>query len=183
MALQNITYSPGEPIQDMYDKINAAIDRINILEPIGSVIPYFGTVSPNPSLVLANGQAISRTTYSEYFSLVGEDYGVGDGSTTFNVPDLKGRFLVGYDPGDSDYDELNSTMIGGAKEVTLTAAQSGLPAHTHTQFGTTGANEGASGGGAANGTSNTGANTAQDASQAHENRPPYMTINYLIRVL
>lgn len=62
--------------------------------PIGASIDFWGTTAPNSSFVLAYGQAISRTTYSALFSLLGTTYGPGDGSTTFNVPDLRGRVVA-----------------------------------------------------------------------------------------
>ena len=47
----------------------------------------------------ANGAAVSRTTYSNLFAAIGTTYGVGDGSTTFNIPDLRGEFIRGWDDG------------------------------------------------------------------------------------
>jgi len=51
--------------------------------------------------LLANGQAVSRTTYAALFALYGTTFGVGDGSTTFNMPNMCGRTLAGYDPGNA----------------------------------------------------------------------------------
>lgn len=65
-------------------------------EAIGKIIMYAGTTAPERTLV-CNGAAISRTTYSELFAAIGTTYGAGDGSTTFNVPDLRGRWIVGAD--------------------------------------------------------------------------------------
>ena len=62
--------------------------------PIGSVMPWTTAVAPTGYL-LCNGDAVSRTTYSDLFNIIQEDYGVGDGSTTFNVPDYRGVFLRG----------------------------------------------------------------------------------------
>jgi microcystin-dependent protein len=47
----------------------------------------------------ANGAAVSRTTYAALFSAIGTTFGVGDGSTTFNLPDLRGEFMRGWDDG------------------------------------------------------------------------------------
>lgn len=69
----------------------------NALCPIGTILSYAGTVAPNSNWQLCHGQAISRTTFSAYFSVVGIAYGGGDGSTTFNVPDTRGLFLRGLD--------------------------------------------------------------------------------------
>ena len=56
--------------------------------PIGTISPFGGSVIPKGYL-LCNGQAVSRTTYAELFAVIGTAYGTGDGSTTFNVPDLR----------------------------------------------------------------------------------------------
>ena len=76
--------------------------------------------------LLANGQAVSRTTYAALFALLGTTFGIGDGSTTFNVPDMRARGLAGYDPG-------NATGL-----LTLSTAQ-GISAAT---IGNTGGEQG-----------------------------------------
>src|SRR5258708_2604472 len=65
--------------------------------PLGGLMPYIGSTAPNTAFVLPFGQAISRTTYATLFSLVSTTFGVGDGSTTFNIPDLRGRVIPGLD--------------------------------------------------------------------------------------
>lgn len=82
--------------------------------PIGACVDYFGSTAPNSSFVLAYGQAISRTTYSTLFSLFSTTYGSGDGSTTFNVPDLRGRVVAGAD------------SMGGVAAGRLTDAVAGI---------------------------------------------------------
>lgn len=157
----------------------------NLLIPLGASVPYFGAVTaPNSSFLLANGQAISRTTYAALFALIGTNYGSGDGSTTFNIPNIKGRTLVGYDPSDSDYNALSSAKIGGESSHSLIASE--MTAHFHTY------NEAYIGGGGWVG-GNSGAGFTYDlrstntgnvgSSAPHENRQPYITTNYIIRVL
>lgn len=81
--------------------------------PLGCMIPYTGTSAPNSAFVFPFGQAISRTTYATYFSLVGTTYGIGNGSTTFNVPDLRGRVVAGKDDmGGSAAGRLNVANFG-----------------------------------------------------------------------
>jgi len=64
--------------------------------PAGAVMPFAGATEP-AGWLLCYGQAVSRTTYSSLFAAVGTLYGVGDGSTTFNLPDLRGRVVAGQD--------------------------------------------------------------------------------------
>ena len=65
-------------------------------EAIGKIFMFAGNTAPEGTLY-CNGAAISRTTYSELFAAIGTTYGAGDGSTTFNLPDLRGRWIVGAD--------------------------------------------------------------------------------------
>jgi microcystin-dependent protein len=102
--------------------------------PIGSCIDFFGATAPNSSFVLAYGQAISRTAYSTVFAIFGTNYGTGDGSTTFNIPDLRGRIVAGKDDmGGSAASRLTSSYFGtsaasvgatgGAESLALSLAQ------------------------------------------------------------
>jgi microcystin-dependent protein len=111
--------------------------------PIGACIDYFGSSSPNSSFVLPYGQAISRTTYSTLFSLFSTTYGAGDGSTTFNVPDIRGRIIAGKDDmGGSAASRLTSSYfgtsaaalgaVGGSQSHTLTASESAVLTYTTT---------------------------------------------------
>jgi microcystin-dependent protein len=103
--------------------------------PIGTVIAYAGSSAPTGWLLCA-GQNVSRTTYADLFTVIGTDYGVGDGSTTFAVPDLRGRVAAGLDNmGGSDAGRLDlANTLGttaGAQTHTLTVTE--MPSHTHTQ--------------------------------------------------
>lgn len=60
-------------------------------------IDFFAASTPPAGWIKANGAAISRTIYGALFNVVGTTYGAGDGSTTFNVPDLRGEFVRGWD--------------------------------------------------------------------------------------
>lgn len=64
--------------------------------PAGTVI-YHAANTPPTDFIKANGAAISRTTYSNLFTAIGTTFGVGNGSSTFNVPDLRGEFMRGWD--------------------------------------------------------------------------------------
>jgi microcystin-dependent protein len=60
----------------------------------GSIVAFAGSVAPSGWLV-CNGSAVSRTTFADLFTTIGTRWGIGDGTTTFNLPDLRGRFLHG----------------------------------------------------------------------------------------
>ena len=134
----------GTPYQVIY--IHASTEFILIGDantynlPIGGVLPYVGLTAPNSNFVLCYGQEISRTTYAALFALTSTTFGVGNGSTTFNVPDLRGRVVAGQDDmGGSSANRLTGLSggvdgdvfgaAGGAETHTLTTAQ--LAAHTH----------------------------------------------------
>jgi microcystin-dependent protein len=65
--------------------------------PVGSGMDYWGTTAPSSVFAFACGQGISRTTYSVLFGLMGTTFGTGDGSTTFNLPDKRGRVTATAD--------------------------------------------------------------------------------------
>lgn len=99
--------------------------------PIGAVVEWYANNIPNNWLV-CNGQAVSRENYSELFGIIGTQYGSGDGSTTFNLPNLKGRVPVGLDPDDTDFNSLGK--IGGQKSEDLRATV-GATYNTTTRIG------------------------------------------------
>lgn len=87
----------------------------------GVTVPYAGSSAPSGWL-LCNGQAVSRTTYAALFAIVATTYGTGDGSTTFNVPDLRGEFVRGLDGGRG----VDTGRVLG------TAQAAAFASHTHT---------------------------------------------------
>lgn len=94
--------------------------------PVGTVSQTARATAPTGYLI-CDGSAVSRTTYSDLFAAIGTAYGVGDNSTTFNIPNLKGKVPVGRDSSQTEFDTLGET--GGAKTHQLTEAE--LPSHTH----------------------------------------------------
>jgi microcystin-dependent protein len=107
--------------------------------PSGSIFPYAGISEPSDYL-FCYGQTINRTTYSDLFTAIGTTYGVGDGSTTFALPDLRGRVVAGQDDmGGSSANRLTGASggvngdvlgaAGGDEGHQLTEAE--LAAHTH----------------------------------------------------
>ena len=95
-------------------------------EPVGSIIAWGGSTANIPSnFRLCDGQALSRTTYSDLFTALGTIHGSGDGSTTFNIPDLRDKFIVGAQGGgDTTYPGLTPGADGGSAYATL-------PSHNH----------------------------------------------------
>jgi microcystin-dependent protein len=169
------------------DKLDSA--AVSVLMPTASLMPYAGSAAPTGYL-LCDGAAISRTTYSSLFGIIGLTYGVGDGSTTFNIPDLRGRVIAGQDDmggtsanrltnqtGGVDGDNLGAT--GGAETHTLSTAE--MPSHNHTYNNSNNPSVQAAGGsGLAGG--NQSANTGDTGGdQAHNNVQPTIILNYIIK--
>ncbi|WP_315831131.1 phage tail protein [Bradyrhizobium prioriisuperbiae] len=125
------TTIPGWVIESMFGQVYSI--------PIGGFLPYLSTTPPNSSFVLPFGQAISRTTYAALFSMIGGTFGAGDGSSTFNIPDLRGRAIFGLDnmggvaanrvTGASGIGGASIGAMGGAETVVLSTAQ--MPPHAH----------------------------------------------------
>lgn len=124
------------------------------INPVGSVISYAGSTAPS-GWQLCFGQAISRTSYPELFQVIGTIYGNGDGSTTFNLPDCRGRAPFGKDnmggtpagrisTGGGTFDGTVLGGNGGSQNSTLTV-QANLPNCTFANSGITVANNGNTG--------------------------------------
>lgn len=173
----------------------------NKLVPTGSVLPFAGTSAPS-GFLLCSGQAVSRTTYAALFDVIGTTYGAGNGTTTFNLPNLQGKFPLGK----SGSYSLAST--GGASTVSLTTGN--LPAHTHGSKSITGqvgqvlvpADTGYTSSALYFETKDNVAYPSSEAGTArrkvikldathehesvgsgtaHNNMPPYITLNYIIK--
>lgn len=159
------------------------------LVPPGVIVPFAGTTNP-PGWLMCDGRAVSRTDDARLFQVVGTTYGEGDSSTTFNLPNLMGRVVVGVDPGDPSFNGRN--IDGGQKSVTLTTAQ--MPAHRHfirpdqLEAGMLGladgeyADSGDSGGFAfVNPFQRIKETQAAGKGESHTNMPPFLTLNYIIK--
>lgn len=126
---------------------DASVQTTAAALPPGVIVPYAAASAPSGWLICA-AQAVSRTTYSALFAVIGTTYGVGDGSTTFNLPDLRGRVIAGVDNqgGYGAAGRLTGTTMspngntigagGGAQTVTLTAAEQASMPVTGTFAGT-----------------------------------------------
>lgn len=109
--------------------INAQVSGDTL--PVGCIVPFTSDVVPE-NWLLCNGQAVSRTDYDLLFSIIGTTYGVGDGSTTFNLPDLRGRVPLGKGTGTGAGGETYNFELGnkgGEYSHILTVGE--MPSHTH----------------------------------------------------
>ena len=162
----------------------------------GMVMPYAGSAAPSGWL-LAYGQDVSRTTYSGLFSAIGTTYGSGDGSTTFTLPDLRGRTVAGQDNmGGTSADRLTNQTgglngdtlgaTGGSETHTLTEAE--LAAHSHS-LGTNGRVQVGNDNGEAysgkwvsgSGSTITYSTEETGSDTAHNNVQPTIVLNYIIK--
>jgi microcystin-dependent protein len=151
----------GARIVGYYDAVNAVSTTVQAF--LADIVPFikselatqlaqpgdmkaFGGGALPDGWLLCDGSAVSRTTYADLFAVIGETWGVGDGSTTFNLPDISRRTLVGS--GGTGTVTLGDSVgdTGGAEEYTLVAND--LPAHSHgfsVPFATQAASRGAGG--------------------------------------
>ena len=148
--------------------------------PVGSVISYIKAIAPEKGLD-CDGSAVSRTDYSELFNVIGTTFGTGDGSTTFNLPNAKGKTIVGLDSSDTDFNQIGKTL--GEKTHTLTVAE--MPSHKHElAFNTTGSGSGKGIPWSASdkflGNDASGC-VAAGGDQAHNNIQPTVVLCYIIK--
>jgi microcystin-dependent protein len=166
----------------------AGVSLSQLLPPTGVMLPFGGGAAPTGWL-LCDGSAINRTTYATLFSAIGTAYGVGDGSTTFNLPDLRGKIPVGKDAGQTEFDVMGES--GGEKTHVLAVSE--LPAHTHKVLnpqnndymglpggGGAGWSTGADPGGN-NNIYQAITNNGTGGGGAHNNLQPYLVTNYIIK--
>lgn len=109
-------------------ELNALYQSIKGDAP-GTIKMWAGQVSKIPAgYMLCNGDELLKDTYPELFDALGVSFG-GNGISNFKLPDLRGRFVVGYDSSDTDYNEINNSKKGGSKTATL--AEQNIPPHKH----------------------------------------------------
>lgn len=186
-------------------EVTATAAELNVLsggiaEPPTAAIHMYGGTSAPTGWLLCNGAAVSRADFADLFAIVGETYGAGDGSSTFNLPDLRDRFAVGSGT------TYSAGATGGAATHTLTEAE--IPQHTHTatstvtdpghthtmSFGSTGSGSAPDvddltaqhAGDKTTNSSTTGITVATTIAMAgsgfpHNNMPPYLGLAFIIK--
>lgn len=160
--------------------------------PVGTLLMSASTSTP-AGFILCDGQALSRTTYADLFTAIGTSYGVGDGSTTFNVPSMVGKFPVGKNAGDTAFQNLGTAggaeshthSLSDAGQADLAWSASGAQAHmrrvvgaSYTSTGITNSNLSALT--AETATENLGV-ALSGATDAGSSLPPYVTVNFIIK--
>lgn len=175
---------------DIQDSGETKATIVSSATPPGVMMMYGASTAPTGWL-LCNGAAVSRSTYADLYAIIGTTYGNGNGSTTFNVPDLKGRFPLGYGAG-SGLTSRSLNDQGGEEEHTLTEAE--MPSHSHDVKTTHSGEETASALGGENLLGYTDANISDTpiasgtdaivsagSDSAHNNMPPYTVVNFIIK--
>jgi microcystin-dependent protein len=186
MKTKGVTFSTG------WLDLATASGATAVLPP-GAITAFGGGAAPDGWL-LCDGAAVSRTVYSLLFTAIGTTYGAGDGTSTFNVPNLKGKVMAGYDSAEAEFNALGKAA--GEKTHTLTASE--MPSHGHgvndpghshsytnpgnnlgtgSEGGVSGPNHGDNTGGSSTGISIQSAG----GNGAHNNLQPYLVVNHIIK--
>lgn len=162
------------PNKKYVDDEIAALDLI----PVGSIFPYAGSSAPI-GFLFCDGSAVSRTTYSGLFAITSTTYGVGNGSTTFNVPDLRGGIPVGRNALDANFTSLGQT--GGEATHTLTVNELAVHSHNYSVLDVSSAGFGSDGSYGFQIITQTDTSGSAGGGAAHNNLQPYLVINYIIK--
>jgi len=153
------------------------------LMPLGVVMPYSGASAPSAEWLICDGAAVSRITYASLFALLGTTFGAGNNTTTFNLPDLRGRTPIGAGTGTGLTARTRGATVG-AETHSLALAE--IPEHSHTiathGVSTTGNNSVLRVDGAPDVNRTTG-NAGNNPATAHNNMQPSLVVNFIIKAL
>lgn len=144
--------------------------------PAGTIVDFAGPDLPS-SWLNCDGAAVNRITYAALFAAIGVTWGVGDGATTFNVPDLRGRSSVGEGQGAGLTDRVLAVTDGEEDHVLVIGE---LAQHVHTEIASQFSGDAQPGPGA--GTQPFGANTGPEGGdQAHNTMHPFAVVKKIIK--
>ena len=181
---------PSDPATNLTTK--GYVDGLLAGASPSGLVAGFGVAVAPTGWLLCNGAAVSRTTYATLFAVLGTTYGAGDGSTTFNVPNLQGRFPIGAGTGSQKNASGSGIITAGTALTTRTIGQFGgeedhvltvaeLATHSHViktdnvgGFG--GTNGDIVGGGPISPTTETAG-----LSTAHNTTPSFVVVSYIIK--
>lgn len=177
-------------VEDVRNKIqNSVVREENLfppemLMPVGVVLPYVSSSAPKGWLN-CEGQELYRGDYPSLFEVIGTTYGAGDGSTTFRIPNLSGRVVVGQGLG-SGLTTRSMGATGGAETHTLTTGE--IPSHSHTVANTvqiSGFNTLTESDNSSNEldlvNSQTTTSSSAGGGGSHNNMQPFAVLNYIIK--
>lgn len=167
--------APNGPqaFKDLIDSLEASL--------AGMVIATVRSEAPE-GFLLCDGSAVSRATYARLFEAIGVSYGPGDGSTTFTLPDLRGRVPVGVD-GTANRLSANDTLGKSAGEEKHVLTVGEMPSHSH-KYAYSPANRGVVSAPEAQVLIPSSKNENTEPSgggESHNNMPPYQVVNYMIK--
>jgi microcystin-dependent protein len=196
---ENVALTATATELNVLDGITASTTELNYVDGVTSSIQTQLTANATPAGVvsmwvtdtaptgwlLCQGQAVSRTTYATLFGVISTTYGVGDNSTTFNLPDLRGRVPMGAGTGRNVADSANLTArtlgakISDAETVTLTQGQ--LPSFSHEIQMSSGGGDGTTYVRGSSGAYSTSLYYTHGSGEAHNNTQPSTVINFIIK--
>lgn len=160
-------------VKQAYDLASGKQDAL----AVGTINLFAGTTAPTGWLI-CDGSAISRTTYSGLFTAIGTAFGSGNGSTTFNLPNLKGRIPVGLDSSDTSFDSLGKT--GGSKFLQQ-HKHSGNPGYGNVYYANGGLSKWLPNYGSSDYPIETGNVSTEVETGDSGNLQPYVVLNYIIK--
>lgn len=120
-----VAAAPATDLSVVKQQVAQIQDLLKFIIPIGGIIPFYGTDQPEGWLT-CNGQAVSRSTYAALFAVIGTRSGAGNGSTTFNVPDIRGQVVYGY-----GYNGRTMSLGSTVGELDHLISKSEMPPHSH----------------------------------------------------
>ncbi len=189
------TTSSAEQVKANFTAVKTTVDdNFARVVPVGAMMPFAGATAP-AGWLLCNGAAVSRTvTYASLFTAIGVAWGSGDGTTTFNLPDMRGRFARGVDAAagnDPDAAARTASNAGGnAGDAVGSLQADAFQGHNH--IGGSGTYMGTTAGGVTNYSQNSGINSWTTngitdhasygvARPSTESRPKNVGVNYIIK--